>query len=940
MPPLTSLMSDATFTVEVKDDILDLHPDVHGETLRAATVDGSIWVEFTVAECERYTTLTIRDWQGIADRPGASLRVTVSEESRLYLTELDYMGSYSERDSVRRISWLSPSKHFGGNPPGAFAVFEADNDEAHDEALLHIWVNESQPHPNTGQEWTLDYARQWLEDWQATFGKRSQMVVNAESLQELYDLVPYAEKAAIDEIYIFTNTWRPDPFWPMTDVNWALNPKVFPNGRTDLRAYSDHLAERGIRLALHYVSGGMGLHDPVYVTPLPHPDLAAWGVGMLPKGIDETPGAFSVRPAPDMTWPLHERGHFSDTVLQVGDELIVPGNTVVEADGTWSLTDCERGAYDTAAGVHQQGCDVKFLVVPYGQNFVPDNNSDLLYEVADNFASLLNECRLTHAEFDGAEIHCYDGNYGYIKFAQRIYEKMDHAISGHDSSASAPHCFFEYRFKSTQRALRGKCGFTHGNWLVPFQVDSASRPASTVLDANFFLSQGHWGGAMGMSKPEPMFGITSDMLATHGLTDRFLETLHDWKVACRQLTDDQHRVIEESLSDADWPMPEASRHRVADAVYTVRRRENANRDGRRSRPTENMRGNVGRERFPASEEVGYELVPVRVMTRQAGDIKWQLGQEYGPLSPRQFVRPGEPLELVNPFAKQPPEFVLRVLPGFNQGAASVPASALSSDAEAVFDDKDFFVEGNEPGPRHRGALEENIELWTDAFDRTLQASNDSAEAAYHVRDLPVYPLRVDLSAHRGLGVELEGDGSGALVLVQLEGHGCRDYVIPIDFEGTRYVEIPCGEVAWARADWGWRMGTKTMNYAAVAQCRIGLGMVPAQSTVSVRIRRLTALAEKPVALTNPCIRINESRLQIEGNIETGNYLVYAGGDTVDVYDPNWHQVEQLAISCNDLQARPGANRVMIATSVQGTPLWLECQFLVNDAPLVPPRDDD
>ena len=70
------------------------------------------------------------------------------------------------------------------------------------------------------------------------------MVVNAESLQELYDMVPFAERAGIDEIYLFTPTWRPDAFWPITDLNWALNKKVFPNGREDLRAYSDHLAEK------------------------------------------------------------------------------------------------------------------------------------------------------------------------------------------------------------------------------------------------------------------------------------------------------------------------------------------------------------------------------------------------------------------------------------------------------------------------------------------------------------------------------------------------------------------------------------------------------------------------------------------------------------------------------------------------------------------------
>jgi len=900
------LIDDATFAVEKGEGRTVLLPEARGDTLRAATVDGAVWVEFAVAAHERYATLTIRDWQGIADRPGTSLHVSVPGDSRLCLTELDYMTTCRGRSDVRQLDWLSPSKQFGGNPPGAFAVFEADTDEEHDETLLHIWVEEGQPHPRTGREWDLAQARAWLADWQRQFASRSQMVVNAESLEELYDLVPYAEKAAIDEIYIFTNTWRPDAFWPMTDVNWALNTKVFPEGRADLRAYSDYLAARGIRLCLHYVSGGIGLYDPKYVGSRPHPDLAAWGVGSVQAGIDDTQTAFQVRPGAGMTWPLSERAHWDHLVIQVGGELIVPEEAVVGVDGAWSLSKCRRGAYDTVAAMHQQGSAVKFMVVPYGQNFVPDNNSDLLYEIADHYASLLNECNVTHAEFDGAEIHRYDGDYGYIKFAQRIYEQLDHAVTSHDSSGSAARCFFEYRFKSTQHVLRGSCRFTHGNWLVPFQIDSASRPAPPLLDASFFLSQGHWGGAMGLSKPEPMFGITVDMLNAHGLTDRFLETLHAWKAACRLLTDEQHWLIEDSLGAPDWPMPEASRHRVADTVYTV---------------------------SPRGDD-GYELVPTRVMTRKGSDIKWQLGQEHGPLSPRQFVRPGEPLELTNPYADQSPELILRVLPAYDRDAGSVPACGLASDANEVFDNKDFFVEGNEPGTENsRAAGQGNIELMSEALDGVLQAHNERPEPVYHVRDLPAYPLRVDLSAHRGLGVELEGDGSGALVLVQLEGKGCRDYVIPADFGGVRYVEVPCGEVSWARADWGWRMGTKCMDYASAVQCRIGFGMLPPRCTASVRIRRLLALAEEPVPLENPCVRINDTSLHIEGAVATGHYLACAGG-AVDVYDPNWHHIERLHVSRNDLRARPGANDVKVETTSPGPHPWLELQFLVKDTPLV------
>ena len=59
-----------------------------------------------------------------------------------------------------------------------------------------------------------------------------------------------------------------------------------------------------------------------------------------------------------------------------------------------------------------------------------------------------------------------------------------------------------------------------------------------------------------------------------------------------------------------------------------------------------------------------------------GDIKWQLGQEFGPIAPRQFLQPGESLELFNPFADQSPEFIIRVLPAFDRGAPVVPAASL------------------------------------------------------------------------------------------------------------------------------------------------------------------------------------------------------------------------------------------------------------------------
>lgn len=903
---MKDLTAQITITLGFGDDAHVLPSTFAEGILRAQTRDGSAWVEFAVSAKHTYTTLIIRDWQGIAGRTDASLRIRLPAGGNVYLTELDYMGTYRATDEARSVEWKSPLRHFGVNPGGGMAIFTADSDAQHDEILLSIWVDEGQPHPRVVEDWNLATARNWLGAWQKKFASRSQMVVNAGSLQELYDLVPYAEKADIDEIYIFTNTWRPDPFWPVGDVNWALNRKVFPNGRADLRPYSDYLGARGMRLNLHYVSGGFGQEDPVYVGSAPHPDLAGWGTGRLAAAVDADHSTIRVAGATGLDAPAFKRGHFSALLVQIGNEIVAPAEHVLDDDGNLLLTRCARGKFLTRAASHAKGETVKFLVTPYGINFVPDNDSELLYEVADNFASLLNDCNIAHAEFDGAEIHGYNGNYGYVKFAQRIYERTDHAITSHDSSGSAARCFFEYRFKSTQKLFRGTCPFTHGNWLVPMQVDSPSRPASTLLDAQFFLSQGHYGGAMGISKPEPMFGVTTEMLATHGLTGAFFELLRHWKEAARRLTDEQHELIERSLGAAGWPMPEASHHRVADTVYAV-----------------------------AADAAGeLALVPTQVMCRDQGDITWTLGQEFGTIAPRQFIQTGQTLVLNNRFGPQAPGFLIRVMPAFDPAAAAIVVDEAVAASGGAFEDKDFFVEGNASAAASgRAAPTENINVRPDREPVVLEARNDRSDDLYNVRNLFEWEFRGDLSGHPGLAVEMDGDGSGALVVVQLAGKGCRDFVFPVDFTGRRTVVVPGGEVSWYRADWGFRMGTKCMDYSQVKTCRLGLGMTPAKSSVSVKVHKVVALRARPAALENPVVQFNDQTLMVSGTIAAGHYLHYAGGDAVAVYDLNWHKIKDLPVASRGLVVANGRTRIAVMNSGQTKP-WLECQFMVKGEPMM------
>jgi hypothetical protein len=100
--------------------------------------------------------------------------------------------------------------------------------------------------------------------------------------------------------------------------------------------------------------------------------------------------------------------------------------------------------------------------------------------------------------------------------------------------------------------MRGSCAYSHGNYSVPVTLATASRPATTLLDAHFTLSQGNLGGALGICKPEPMFGVTPHVLKAHGLTDPFLEALATWNEVCARLTDEQRQRLEVSWASSAW----------------------------------------------------------------------------------------------------------------------------------------------------------------------------------------------------------------------------------------------------------------------------------------------------------------------------------------------------------------------------------------------------
>ena len=464
--------------------------------------------------------------------------------------------------------------------------------------------------------------------------------------------------------------------------------------------------------------------------------------------------------------------------------------------------------------------------------------------------------------------------------------------------------------------MRGSCAYSHGNYSVPVTLATPSRPATTLLDAHFTLSQGNLGGALGICKPEPMFGVTPQVLQAHGLTGQFLEALATWKEVSTLLTDEQRQRLNATFTRPQGGAVKFNHHLCSPVVPVARK----------------VAGH-------------YEVVPTRVLTRKTGDILWQHGQEHGAISPRQFIRLGETLTLENPDAAQPLQFIIHVLPAFDPKSKAAGAAAGAAPVEKTATDL-FMGRNSADKPATGNVAAENVRLMPTSSQAVradgpssvrlegdvlvLTASNPTNRVLRETEHLPSWNLSVDMTRRRGLGLWVTGDNSGALLLVQL---GSRDYVLPIDFTGRRYVEIPNGEVSWASSAWGWRMETKSTDYAKVRRVKIGFGELPPRSQATVKVEQLTALGEVPVALENPVVRIGPGQLRVRGVIPSGQFLQYTGGDKAILYDENWHQRAEFPVEAANYLMPTGQASVTVSAEQVGPKPWLEAQFLTTGVPI-------
>ncbi|MCB9290668.1 MAG: hypothetical protein H6560_25395 [Lewinellaceae bacterium] len=272
-------------------------------------------------------------------------------------------------------------------------------------AIAQVELAEGLPHPMIDGQW----------------GK------TAPSASAAYLILPFSE-ANIEEALAVTRRaglrylYHPGPF-----KNWGhfeLDETAFPSGRDGLKRCAQTARDSGIFLGVHTLSNFITTDDP-YVTPVPDPRLAAVGESVLASAISEE--ATEIPVASPVFFNQFANNNLK--TVQVGEELIRYGG--VNEQEPWKLTDCQRGAFGTAAAAHEQGAPIRKLADHAYKVFL--TNPALGREMAERLAGLFNDCGLHQISFDGIEGNRSTGmgNYGEILFANWWYSALSEDVKSH-----------------------------------------------------------------------------------------------------------------------------------------------------------------------------------------------------------------------------------------------------------------------------------------------------------------------------------------------------------------------------------------------------------------------------------------------------------------------------------------------------------------------------
>jgi len=621
-----------------------------------------------------------------------------------------------------------------------------------------------------------------------------------------------------------------------------LNRQKWPEGWESWQRIVARLHAAGIGSIFHTYAFFIDKQSK-YVTPVPDPRLDAFRTFTLAEPLSAEATEIAVNESTAEMKTITGFFEQNSVVLHIGDELVTFGGASKEVP--WKFTGVKRGALGTKAAAHERGAKARHLKEMFGL-FVPNVETTLFEEIAANHAAVVNHCG-----FDGIYLDAIDGSsilrgndecwYWGDKFVVEIQKRLKKPVGMEMSSMW--HHFWQYRtrWQAWDYPQRGHKRF----------IDQHAAEVNGGLMLPLHLG---WWGFQSFNPPqiEPSYPDVIEHLGAR---------LIGWDAGI-SLTAGVNR-------DALRKTPLFQR-----AVDTLRTCE------------ELRHANVFDETAKAKlRDPGSEFA---LFKNAAGKTRFRRIQ----LQP-QTVALAEPWSLTwritNSFPAQPAKFRIEAL------MSSAPF--VDTNATLV---ADLSKEAAETWKRSNAeGVSFDLKRATDGSDSpcTLTATNAgkvARNAAWARLEKRFEPL-LNIKERQALAVEIEGDGSGAVLAFRFEcpshiAYGAvADRYVTLDFTGRRlFTLVETESTRWSDYVWNdhkhlYHTYRETVNFGSIDSFSVWLqNLAPGRET-KVSLGPIRALPMRAATVTNPKITVEGKTIEFPVELAPGSWIEANGPDDCAVY---------------------------------------------------------
>jgi hypothetical protein len=615
--------------------------------------------------------------------------------------------------------------------------------------------------------------------------------------------------------------------WWRTLGHYEVSTNRFPRGLPDMKDTVDRIHAAGLKAGIHTLTACIDTRD-AWVTPEASPHLIPFDTYTLAKALSPTDSVVHVNERPSTRHDVVFTYSGNGNAIRIGAEIVQYAEVL--RDPPYGFAKCTRGAFKTRPAAHEAGARADYLQQRYGA-FYPEPDSPLAGELADRVAGIFNDCRLDQIYFDGSEGMM--SRYGIDAMRHAIFRRLRGDVLVEASCHGAHNWWFHSRLGAWDHPVWAAKRFQDRHIAV-----SAAYRATDLI--------------------EPQMGWWAPRGPSIHARGHFLDEMEYF--ACKNLGLDSAMSIQ-GVNVSRAPLPPYIEDQLTLLGWYERLRL---------------------ARYFDSQTVARVAVPGdEFRLRQERDGTWRFRPVR--MEARRMSASGDApgrWTWTNPHAVQPLAARIEALHAVapcdsTNRRIAADAADLASFRITTAGPAATLTLAPETTDTRGGSTNLHLTATCTGTDRTSLWTRASLA-------IPA-PYR-NLAGTGALGVWVRGDGSGALLNIQVAApreymHGRSDHHVRLDFAGWRHVELLLRErdvdamygYTWPYGG-GYDIHRNAVDLAHVSEVNLFLHDLPPDGRADVVLGPIVALPVVATELRIPTLVANGRRLEIPVTLKSGDFL--------------------------------------------------------------------